>query len=315
MNEPNYFVSELIEHYKRQGKNLSPSIADILNKSPLELSPEELNIYTNVVVPSKTAIQQALEELFNASGSSLDTWKQQLPSCSQSAIGLMVSSMLDEIAPKAEAADTQAPQGAEHESDMFGLALATETSALQDPFEAEELKGHPVATGGKKPMKGSTKFSIAFLAIMFFVIVFVIQQFSCHQTQTPTQSSKTTTTTPSTTPSTSSNTPAPTSTTIKKDSPEYLCASIQKGYEIELTDPLVNQFKVALDALQITFPGSTRMKIADVLVAAKKMIDEQTTAKMTLLQLAQELNKSVPPEARGTVTLEETAALYVSLLK
>lgn len=106
-----------------------------------------------------------------------------------------------------------------------------------------------------------------------------------------------------------------TETTVTKDSPEYKCACINAGCEVELSDDLVANFGYVFDSLMAKFPGYTRLNIANIVCAAKERIDTSTIAKKSLLEVAHEINNSVPIEAAGVVSLEEVAAAYVGLLR
>lgn len=105
--------------------------------------------------------------------------------------------------------------------------------------------------------------------------------------------------------------PTPTTTTVTKDSPEYKCACIQAGHEVDLTDPLVTNFKYVYDSLQSKFPAQTRMGISDIVCAAKERIDTTTTAKKSLLDVAHGINNN----AYLSTSLEEVAALYIGMVR
>jgi hypothetical protein len=64
--------------------------------------------------------------------------------------------------------------------------------------------------------------------------------------------------------------------------------------------------------MQATFPGNTRTHIGDVMVMVKKTCEENG-AELTLMEVAQGLLGSVPPEAVGTVSLETTAAMWIAV--
>jgi hypothetical protein len=103
----------------------------------------------------------------------------------------------------------------------------------------------------------------------------------------------------------------------------FIVASILSACQVEGSPNLEcptggvqsNSFKSIFDSLQAKFPGRTRTEISDVICAAKERIDTTTTAQKTLLQIAREINASVPTEAIGAILLEETAAAYVTLVR
>ena len=119
---------------------------------------------------------------------------------------------------------------------------------------------------------------------------------------------------PSVTPSTATPYVSP-SQPLTKDSPDYKCACIQKGYEVELTDPLVYSFQTVFNSLQSKYPSETRMSIADYICKAKELIETETIVKKTLLEVAQEINNGITPEIAQSISLKEEAALYVTLVK
>jgi hypothetical protein len=136
----------------------------------------------------------------------------------------------------------------------------------------------------------------------------------------PTATKETTpaTTTPSTpksTPSSKTKTTtksSPQTTTTK--SPEYMCASIQKGFEVAANDPLVSSFAAIFDALQSEYPNNTRESIADSIVTAKQLLDSNSTVNQTLLEVAQGILESTTPEIAKSVSLNEIAAAYDTIL-
>jgi hypothetical protein len=134
-----------------------------------------------------------------------------------------------------------------------------------------------------------------------------------------TKESTPTTTTATKAPSTPSSTPKekqkpPPKTTAAKHSPEYMCASIQKGYEVKADDPLVASFALVFDALQSEYPNDTRESFADVVVTAKQQLDSKSTVNQTLLEVAQGIYGSTTPEIVKSVSLQEIAAAYVTII-
>jgi hypothetical protein len=117
--------------------------------------------------------------------------------------------------------------------------------------------------------------------------------------------------TPSSKPKTTSKS-SPQTTTTK--SPEYMCASIQEGYEVAANDPLVSSFATIFDALQSEYPSDARESFADVVVTAKQQLDSNTTVNQTLLEVAQGIYGSTTPEIAKSVSLQEIAAAYVTIL-
>ena len=105
-------------------------------------------------------------------------------------------------------------------------------------------------------------------------------------------------------------TPTP-STTVTTSSPEYKCACIDAGHEVELTDPLVTNFKYVFDSLQSKFPSNTRIDISDTVCAAKERIDTTTTAQKSLLEVAHGIDNN----SSLSSSLDEVAALYIGMVR
>jgi hypothetical protein len=93
-----------------------------------------------------------------------------------------------------------------------------------------------------------------------------------------------------------------------------MCASIQKGYEVKADDPLVASFALVFDALQSEYPNDTRESFADVVVTAKQQLDSKSTVNQTLLEVAQGIYGSTTPEIVKSVSLQEIAAAYVTII-
>lgn len=129
---------------------------------------------------------------------------------------------------------------------------------------------------------------------------------------------ETTVDTPATTapaPATTAPAPAddtsPTGTLSEGDIGRVL-ASIEKGHEVDATDPLTAQFDAVLDSLQAKFPGETRESLADATVAGRDFIIEKGKT-ITLLELAQGVDLAIPPEAAGTISVDEAFAASITL--
>ena len=86
-HELNYFTDELYRYYVEHGKILSQGILDILDKTPLELSDKEKELYVKFIIPRRQQMKQALKARFITSGARKEAWHSHLLYCSQSIIG------------------------------------------------------------------------------------------------------------------------------------------------------------------------------------------------------------------------------------
>ena len=95
-HEINYFTDELYRYYFEHGKTLSREILNTLDKTPLELSDEEKEVFVKFILPRRHQIKQALKARFINSGAKEEVWHTRLLSCSQSIVGQIAAEMLIE---------------------------------------------------------------------------------------------------------------------------------------------------------------------------------------------------------------------------
>ena len=117
-------------------------------------------------------------------------------------------------------------------------------------------------------------------------------------------------------PKASVNEPSSTQDTTE-ESLEYKLATINAGKYIEKDDLTINRFRYLLDTLE-NKTKNTKEEIADMSVAAlEKVAKEKYGLDITLLELIEGANNSIPKEATGTdaVDYAEIVVLYIELIK
>ncbi|MEA3414247.1 MAG: hypothetical protein U9Q99_01850 [Nanoarchaeota archaeon] len=102
-----------------------------------------------------------------------------------------------------------------------------------------------------------------------------------------------------------------------EESIEDKLATINAGKYIEKDDITINRFRYLLDTLEKK-TKNTKQEIADMSVAAlEKVAKEKYGLDITLLELMEGANNSIPEEAMGTdaVNYAEIVVLYIELIK
>lgn len=108
----------------------------------------------------------------------------------------------------------------------------------------------------------------------------------------------------------SNPTPNPTLTPTQQ-SPAYKLAVLEKG--VPNPDKLtVDVFDGALKILNRKCSEDDELRIADILVAAREQLQKRGV-KMSLIQVAESVDDSIPAEASNSVSCAETAAAFVTL--
>jgi len=102
-----------------------------------------------------------------------------------------------------------------------------------------------------------------------------------------------------------------------EESWEYKLATINAGKYVEKDDITINRFRYLLDTLEKK-TKNTKQEIADMSMAAlEKVAKEKYGLDITLLELMEGANDSIPEEAIGTdaVNYAEIVVLYIELIK
>lgn len=100
-------------------------------------------------------------------------------------------------------------------------------------------------------------------------------------------------------------------TSIENATVEYKLATLNAGSPIKEDDITVYQFKKLLDELEKK-TINTRIDIADIAVAAQKLLKEHGISR-TLLQILDDFNTAIPDELTD-IKLEEIASVYMVLM-
>ena len=104
---------------------------------------------------------------------------------------------------------------------------------------------------------------------------------------------------------------------IVEESLEYKLAVLNVGKYVEKDDLTINRFRYLLSTLEKK-TKNTKQEIADMSVAAlEKIAKEKYGLDITLLELMEGANDSIPEEAIGTDTINyaEIVVLYIELIK
>lgn len=102
------------------------------------------------------------------------------------------------------------------------------------------------------------------------------------------------------------------STTEEEISNAFKLASLEIGHN-NPSGSLVNTFDNLLEELTKKCPEENETQIANYIFKTKKMINKKGET-ITLLQVGNGINESIPEEATGVVNCAEIAAAFVVLL-
>jgi len=94
------------------------------------------------------------------------------------------------------------------------------------------------------------------------------------------------------------------------ESVEYKLAVVNEGGFVDTDDPLVGQFKSALDALEEKCTEG-RQKIGDMAVAAQGLLEDKGIP-LSLIRIMQDVNRSTP-SGLGEQPCADIFAVYVTL--
>jgi len=181
----NFFTDALHQHYLGSGQKLSDTVINVLNKSPFDLSEEEKEVYQSTVLPMREGIKNSLSERLRESGASRDEWMAQLPSASQSIIGMLATEMLASYddSPVVESSGEQEDEAAEIPAEAEAPALAPTPGAQppEAPIPAAEAMAATQPEIVKKKMSSKKKWLIigvtgglVIAAIVAFLLVYFI---------------------------------------------------------------------------------------------------------------------------------------------
>jgi len=92
----------------------------------------------------------------------------------------------------------------------------------------------------------------------------------------------------------------------------FMLASLEVGHN-NPSSSLVNEFDTVLDKLEIKCPDDTRSKLGDYIYIVQTNLKKYNKS-LTLLQIANGINESIPEESIGIVSCAEVGAAFVALM-
>ncbi len=130
-----FFTQELYQYYLQRGKTVSDSVLNVLEKSPADLSDEEMYIYNKLIMPGKDSIRNALRYRLERRGANREEWEEHLRSGGRSIIAYIAAELL------AEPEESESSEADDHaEQDEASIPIPKEPSMSENTEQGTALQ-------------------------------------------------------------------------------------------------------------------------------------------------------------------------------